>query len=115
MMIIRTDHDTQTNYLYVYSNELIEEAEKRFKVVKIEGKDVSEKVIRSRIKNRKPRFIFFNGHGGKTCLFDNNKKPFINVDSSDIFNGTVAFARACDCLEELGKNAVKKGCNPLIG
>ena len=115
MMIIRTDHDTQTNYLYVYSNELIEEAEKRFKVVKIEGKDVSEKVIRSRIKNRKPRFIFFNGHGSKTCLFDNNKKPFINVDSSDIFNGTVTFARACDCLEELGKNAVKKGCKSFIG
>ena len=114
-MIIRTNHDTQTNYLYAYSNELIEEAEKRFKVVKIEGKDINEKVIRSRIKNRRPNFIFFNGHGSKTCLFDNDKKSFIDINSSDIFKETVTFARACDCLDGLGKSAIENGCKSFIG
>ena len=38
MMIIRTNHDIQTNYLYSWSEELIKKAEKKgFDVVKIEG------------------------------------------------------------------------------
>lgn len=50
MIIIRTNHDIQTNYLYTYSNELIKQAENKFKVVKIEGKEINEKIIRRRIK-----------------------------------------------------------------
>lgn len=116
MIVIRTNHDIQTSYLYTWSEELIKEAErKNFNVVKIEGKDITKKTIRSRIKHRKPHFIFFNGHGNTTSLFDNDKKPFIDTKSSDIFNKTVTFTRACDCLKELGKSAVKNGCNAFIG
>jgi len=116
MMIIRTNHDTLTSYLYTWSNELIKEAKRKgFNVVKIEGKDITEEIIRSRIKNRKPNFIFFNGHGSSTCLFNNDKKPFIGINSSDIFEDTVTFTRACDCLKELGRSAVKKGCRAFIG
>lgn len=89
MIVIRTNHDIQTNYLYKYTNELIIEAEKKeFKVVKIEGESITEKTVRSRIKKRFPKFIFFNGHRDSTSLFDNKKKPFINTNSSDIFNLT---------------------------
>lgn len=116
MIIIRTNHDIQTHYLYAWSEYLIKEAERRdFNVVKIEGKDITEEIVRSRIKNRKPNFIFFNGHGDSTSLFNNDKKPFININSSDIFEETITFARACDCLEGLGKSAVKKGCRAFIG
>ena len=59
MIVIRTNHDIPTSYLFAYSEELIKEAEaKGFKVAKIEGKEISEATLRSRIKNRKPRFIF---------------------------------------------------------
>lgn len=115
MIIIRTNHDIQTSYIYIWSEELINKAEKKFKVTKIEGKDITENVIRSRIKNKNPSFIFFNGHGSTTSLFDNNKKPFIDINSSDIFKKTVTFTRACDCLKGLGKSAVKEGCKAFIG
>lgn len=116
MIVIRTNHDTQTNYLYTWSITLIKKAEdKGFNVVKIDNKGMTEDEIRSRIRKRKPNFIFFNGHGSRTSLFDNEKKPFINIESADIFKDTVTFARACDCLMGLGINAVKKGCQAFIG
>lgn len=116
MIIIRTNHDVQTNYLYAWSESLIKEAElKGFNVAKMEGKDITEKVLRSRIQNRKPSFILFNGHGNAKSIFNNENKPFIDISSSDVFDKTVTFARACDCLKELGKNAVEKSCYAFIG
>lgn len=116
MIIIRTKHDIQTTYLYYYSEELIKEAEnKGFKVVKIEEDDITETILRSRINNSKPKFIFFNGHGSDTALFNNKKKEFINTKSADVFRDTVTYTIACSCLEGLGTAAVDNGCNAFIG
>lgn len=116
MIVLRTKHDIQTTYLYYYSEELIEEAKnKGFKVAKIEGDEISEATLRSRIKNRKPKFIFFNGHGSNTALFDNKKKEFINTESADVFKDTVTYTIACSCLEGLGTSAVNRGCNAFVG
>ncbi len=115
MLIIRTNHDIQTYYLYLWSEELINEAQKKFKIAQIEGRDITEKVVRSRIENRRPKCIFFNGHGTRDSLFNNEKKPFIDIKSSDVFMGTVTYARACDCLKELGKSAVENGCLAFVG
>lgn len=116
MIVIRTNHDISTSYLFAFSEELIKEAEiKGFKVGKIEGDDISQDTLRSRIKNRKPKFIFFNGHGNDTSLFDNNEKEFINIASADLFKETVAYTIACNCLVKLGSAAIDKGCYSFIG
>ena len=116
MMIIRANHDIQTHYLYVYSEEIIKEAQDRNqKVIKIEGDSITERIIRSRIKSNIQKFIFFNGHGNNSSLFNNEKEPFIEVSTSDVFKDTITFTRACDCLKELGKSAIQKGCKSFIG
>jgi len=116
MIVIRTNHDVQTNYLYAWSESLIKEAElKGFNVTTMEGRDITEKVLRSRIQNKKPSFIFFNGHGNAKRIFNNENKPFIDISSSDVFEKTITFARACGCLKELGRDAVRKGCNSFVG
>ena len=116
MIIIRTKHDIITTYLYSYSEELIKEAKnKGFKVAQIEGDDISEATLRSRINNKKPKFIFFNGHGSNTALLDNKEKEFINTNSADVFKETVTYTIACSCLEGLGTEAINKGCNSFIG
>lgn len=116
MIVIRTNHDIPTSYLYAFSEELIEEAEnKGFDVVKIEGDEISESILRSRIKNRKPKFIFFNGHGSDTSLFDNKKKEFVHIHSADVFNETVTYTIACSCLNKLALAAVDRGCHSFIG
>jgi len=116
MIIIRSNHDIPTSYLYIYSEELIEEAEKkRFKIAKIEGDEISEATLRGRIKNRKPKFIFFSGHGSNKSLYDNQGKEFVDIGSADIFKDTVTYAIACSCLEGLGSAAIDGGCFSFIG
>ena len=116
MIVIRTKHDIQTTYLYCYSEELIKEAGNRgFKVILLEGTDISEATVRSRINNRKPKFIFFNGHGSNTALFDNKKKEFIDIKSADVFKDTITYTIACNCLEGLGTAAIKNGCKAFVG
>ena len=116
MIIIRAKHDIITAYLYYYSEELIREAERKgFKVAKIEGMDISEATLRSRISNKQPRFIFFNGHGSNTALFNNKKEEFISKKSADVFNETVTYTVACSCLTGLGTEAINKGCKAFIG
>lgn len=110
------NHDISTSYLYAFSEELIKEAEnKGFNVVKIEGNDISENVLRSRIKNKKHKFIFFSGRGNDTSLFANRRKQFINMDSADVFKETVTYTIACSCLNKLGSEAINKGCSSFIG
>ena len=116
MIVIRANHDIATSYLFAFSEESIKEAEtKGFKIAKIEGNEISEATLRSRIKNRKPKFIFFSGHGSDTSLFDNHKKEFISMDSADVFKETVTYTIACSCLVKLGSAAVDNGCYAFIG
>jgi len=116
MILIRTCYDIQTAYLYKYSDKPITEAERAgFKVVKLEDKEITEKSLQSRLKKHKPSLIFFNGHGNKTSLFCKDQEVFIDIDSCDVFKNTITFARACDCLAGLGKEAVSNGCKAFIG
>ena len=95
MMIIRTNHDTQTNYLYTWTDELIKKAEdKQFKVILLEGENITLKNLKGKIKARKPAFIFFNGHGSSNSLYDNNKKPFVDTTSSDVFKDAVVYGES---------------------
>jgi len=116
MIVIRSSHDISTSYLFAFSEELIKEAEaKGFKVAKIEGNEISEEILRIRIKNRKPKFIFFNGHGSDTSIFDSQGREFININSADVFKETVTYTIACNCLTKLGLVAIEKGCYAFIG
>lgn len=116
MIIIRTNHDPATYYLYCWTESLIQEAiNKGFSIVKLEEGKISESSVRSIIRKKRPHFIFFNGHGTSSSLFDNKKNEFITLESADIFKNTVAFARACQSLKELGIESVRKGCQAFIG
>lgn len=116
MIVIRANHDISTFYLYSYSKELIEEAKNRgFKVAEIEGEEISELIIRSRIRKRKPKFIFFSGHGNDSSIFDNEGKVFIDINSVDVFKETITYTIACSCLNHLGSTAIRKGCHAFIG
>lgn len=116
MIIIRSNHDLQTSYLYYYTHSIIKFAESRgYRVIILENEGVSEENLRKRIKTKKPSFIFFNGHGSEEAIFDFKKNAFIDKKSADVFKETITFSRACDCLKILGEEAVNKGCLAFIG
>lgn len=115
VIIIRTNHDTPTHYLFEACRAIITLAESSFSVMAVDGKDVSSENVKKRLMKMKPVFVFFNGHGSRTEFYDNNREPFIGMDDTHIFKNTIVFARACDCLAELGKKSVENGCTSFIG
>jgi len=116
MILIRTDHDEGTHYLYKACDSLISLAERNgFKVANIEGTGINLENIRKRMKKKKPKLIFFNGHGSDSALFDNNKHEFLKVSDASLFKDTITYTRACSCLVKLGKKAVDNGCRAFIG
>lgn len=116
MIIIRTDHDIATHYIFCWTGYIINEAEKRgLNPVVIEGVDITAENVQKRIKKKKPKFISFNGHGTASSFKNNKEEDFINLESAELLSDTITFARSCDCLKGLGKKAVENGCNAFIG
>ena len=116
MILIRTDHDSATHYLYEACKPIIDEAKsKKIPLISVEGDAIQLDYIRKRIEKSNPKFIFFNGHGSESSICDNKKNELITEKEADIFSKTIVFARSCNCLRGLGREAVRRGCNAFIG
>ncbi len=116
MLVVRTNHDPVTSCLYHWTSPLLKLAEsKRFSVVSVEGEKVTKDNIKGRMSAHRPSFFFFNGHGSASAMFGNKGEEVISLKDADMFNDVVVFARACDCLQELGEDAVDKGCKAFVG
>jgi len=64
LLITRPNHDITTNYLYYWSQKIIDEADKKgVKTVDLRGKRANKKEFTSIINKIRPRFVVLNGHG----------------------------------------------------
>ena len=116
ILVIRTNHDIQTHYLYHWCDPILQEAANRgFETIKFEGSKINRKNIETILNKQKPDFVFFNGHGSISCFYDNHKNEFFGVSSVSLLKQSIVFARACDCLTSLGKTAIEQGCPAFIG
>ncbi len=115
MLIIRPDYDIGTNYLFLWSEEVIDFAtQKNWHVEKSDGEKATKQDFESRINN-KPNFIFINGHGAKDVVVGHAHIPLVNLSNCSLLKNTITFTRACNCIQELGKKSVEEGCTAFIG
>lgn len=115
-LFVRTKYDVSTQYLYHWSQELIEEASKKgFEVAEIKDSRATPENIQSYLKKVKPDFVCLNGHGSKEVFYGQQNEEAITLSSANLLANTITFARACDCAAKLGQEAVSKGCNAFIG
>jgi hypothetical protein len=115
MLITRPDDDIGSNYLFLWSGEVIDYAKKRnWAVEKAEYDKATRKEFESRIKN-KPDFVFINGHGEEDLVHGHSREVIVDLANSSILKNTIVFARACNCLKGLGKESVARGCRAFIG
>ena len=64
LLITRSRHDPANQYLYAYSDEIIEDAQKLgWKVETAEDEKNNEQEVASRLAKNKPYFVFLNWHG----------------------------------------------------
>lgn len=116
MILVRTDKDVTTSYIFSYCDAIIKKAQdKGIKTTIIEADKVCKEEVVPRIKKLNPHFVCLNGHGSKDCFYGQNGEKVITLNDANSLKGTITFARACDCLTRLGEKAVDDGCRCFIG
>jgi len=115
MLIVRPDYDKGTNYLFFWSQEVIDFAQdKNWHVEKSDREKAIRHEFESRLKNN-PGFVFINGHGNDDTVIGHDRQPLVDTYNCFLLKGTITFTRACNCIKSLGKKAVVAGCTTFIG
>lgn len=117
LLITRPNHDITTNYLYYWSEKIINEAEKRsVKTVDLKGKRANKKELTGIIHKVQPALIVFNGHGNSNSITGYDNEVLIEADDNEeILSGKIAYAVSCSSAEILGPVCVKAGARAYIG
>ncbi len=117
MLITRPNHDVTTDYLYFWSQPIIDYAERiKINIIDLSKKRANFKEFNSVIKKRDPSFLVLNGHGSESTVSGYNNEPLIESGkNTSILNGKIVYARSCSSAKKLGKDAVKDGCKVYIG
>ena len=116
MLVTRSRHDIGNEYLYAYSEHIIQLANQRgWKIEKVENKDNVKNTLHSRLNKNRPDFVFFNGHGSDQTIFGYGNQPIIGEADASLLKQTIVFARSCAALNILGKTAIERGCKAFIG
>lgn len=109
MIITRPNHDIATNYLYFWSEKIIEEARsKGMKVIDLRGKKAVESEFASRIRKLNPSFVVLNGHGNSDTITGYGNQVLISTKNNlELLTGRVIFSRSCSSAQNLGVLCVK--------
>jgi len=115
LLLARSDHDIGNHYLFMYSQEIVTEAEARgWSVERADNDRNTRKSVHSRLSN-KPNLVVLNGHGSDDEVYGFKDEVVLGPYDSALLSGCVAFIRACASLNGLGVRAVKSGAKAVAG
>ena len=116
-LITRPDHDLATNYLFFWSQLVIQEAKrKQIRVLDLKKKKANKKNFISYLLKHQPELIFFNGHGSAERITGYDNETLIQVgEEIKLLSEKIIYARSCEAGQKLGPALAKKGANSFIG
>ena len=117
LLITRPNHDYDTDYLYHWSEFVINEAKKhKFKVLDLKSGKANQKNFVSYVKNQFPNIVFLNGHGSDNCITGHDNEIILAVGENDtLLKGMIVYARSCNCGKILGDELTRNGTKAFIG
>ena len=117
MLITRPNHDLSTDYLYFFSQSIIDYANKtKSLVIDLSKKRANFKEFNSIVEKTKPPFLVLNGHGSESSVSGYDNEPLlVSGKNADILNGKIVYARSCSSAKKLGKESIEKGCRAYLG
>lgn len=116
-LITRPDYDPATRYLSLWSNKIIEIANKKgIPVLDLRKNKANKKELESRINKMKPSLIMFNGHGSSSCISGYDNEVLVETNSNEeILKDRIIYAVSCQSAEELGPKSIQAGTLTYIG
>ncbi len=116
VVFVRTYYDVPTFYSFHWCQPVIDlSKEKSFRVIVVEGEKVVKPEIESRLSTLKPSFIMLSGHCTENSFQGHNGIDVIGLDNSSCLQGSVVYARCCNCLVALGQKAIENECKAFVG
>lgn len=117
LLVTRPRHDLPTNYLYFWSQKVIDEARKKgFTVLDLSEKKANRKTFLSYVKKNNPSLVFFNGHGSEKIITGHNNGTIVSEkEDKRIVKEKIIYARSCDAVNFLGQEWIKKGAITFVG
>lgn len=110
LLLTRPDHDYTTHYLFHWSIEFIELAEKKnIEVFDLKGEKATRKQVEGYLSKKEPNLVIFNGHGDVNIIAGYKDEPLIVLGENDSYlNSKIIYSRSCKFAKELGKNSNAK-------
>ncbi len=117
ILLTRPNHDPTTNYLYYWSEPIIDFANsKGYSLHDLSKSKANKQNFESHLHHRKINFIFFNGHGNRETICGYNDEPLIEIGTDlKYFNGLSMYIRSCQVMSILGKEFISNGVLACIG
>lgn len=116
-LITRPNHDATMNYLFCWSEQLIQFAKnKGKKVIDLSGERANRKELEAIINKKNINFILFNGHGDYDSV--KGQKNDILVKSSEnanILANKIIYCRTCKSGKKLGIDCIISRAMAFIG
>lgn len=116
VLITRPDHDIATNYLYLWTEDIVKLSSKKGKTLDLKGKKATSKNFKSYIEKHQPAFIFINGHGNEQEITGYDNEVLVKVgQNEDLLKNKIIYARSCDAAKVLGKKLANESGVTFIG
>jgi hypothetical protein len=113
LIITLPDYDDVTQYLSIWSSDIITKAEENSICVrKIEGKEVIKENFEKSMNKLNYKMIIFNGHGSAKTILGHNGEPIIEKEKNGhLLKNRIVYARSCESADSLGELAKSsEGC-----
>ena len=114
LIITLPRYEYAVDYLSIFSESIIEEANKRsIRVKKLKNKNANKENFESFVKQLDYKMLVFNGHGSENTLSGHKDKPIIKFgENESLLKGRISYARSCWAGLTLGKSIEndKEGC-----
>lgn len=117
LLVTRPNHDSATNYLYHWTEPVIDEAKrKHIPVYDLKEDKATKKIFLSYLQSKRPGFLFLNGHGDAQTVTGQNYDVLLDKTvNKDLVSDTIIYARSCDSGKILGTILVQNGVVAFIG
>ena len=117
ILITRPRHDKATNYLYFWSEPVIDIVQKKnVTLTDLSADKANKTLLWQYCKKVKPSIIFFNGHGSADTINGHENQPLVTtLDNLSIFTNCIFYCRSCDSASVLGQVLIDSGAAGFIG
>ena len=118
LLLTLPEHDDTTFYCTKWSEEILLPAadENQLHTIVLKKERANKKNLESIVAEKKPKLIFFNGHGGSGEIRGHDDEVLIKVGENEhLLTETIVHALSCSSASMLGPKSVEKGATAYAG